>query len=141
MIVHARSPLNGVRQTFGAARAHEVTGSYQGGDIDKSTSNLPAINRRAGSQKSSSSFKVPPDIQQIAIEGSKDPISHVDFVPMHGPKKRVRRLKVREKVKEAATSRDEKSGLVLGRGQLEFCLLYTSPSPRDRTRARMPSSA
>ena len=24
---------------------------------------------------------------------------------------------------------------------LEFCLLYTSPSPRDRTRARMPSSA
>ena len=25
------------------------------------------------------------------------------------------------------------------RGQ--FCLLYTSPSPRDRTRSRMPSSA
>ena len=24
---------------------------------------------------------------------------------------------------------------------LEFCLLYTSPSPRDRTRSRMPSSA
>ena len=23
----------------------------------------------------------------------------------------------------------------------ELCLLYTSPSPRDRTRARMPSSA
>ena len=26
-------------------------------------------------------------------------------------------------------------------GQLLFCLLYTSPSPRDRTRSRMPSSA
>ena len=26
-------------------------------------------------------------------------------------------------------------------GQPEGCLLYTSPSPRDRTRARMPSSA
>ena len=26
-------------------------------------------------------------------------------------------------------------------GQLAFCLLYTSPSPRDRTRSRMPSSA
>ena len=26
-------------------------------------------------------------------------------------------------------------------GQIEFCLLYTSPSPRDRTRSRMPSSA
>ena len=24
---------------------------------------------------------------------------------------------------------------------LESCLLYTSPSPRDRTRSRMPSSA
>ena len=26
-------------------------------------------------------------------------------------------------------------------GMLMFCLLYTSPSPRDRTRSRMPSSA
>ena len=25
--------------------------------------------------------------------------------------------------------------------RLYFCLLYTSPSPRDRTRSRMPSSA
>ena len=25
--------------------------------------------------------------------------------------------------------------------QLDDCLLYTSPSPRDRTRSRMPSSA
>ena len=27
------------------------------------------------------------------------------------------------------------------RDELEACLLYTSPSPRDRTRSRMPSSA
>ena len=26
-------------------------------------------------------------------------------------------------------------------GHLYICLLYTSPSPRDRTRSRMPSSA
>ena len=26
-------------------------------------------------------------------------------------------------------------------GQVDSCLLYTSPSPRDRTRSRMPSSA
>ena len=26
-------------------------------------------------------------------------------------------------------------------GVITFCLLYTSPSPRDRTRSRMPSSA
>ena len=25
--------------------------------------------------------------------------------------------------------------------EASFCLLYTSPSPRDRTRSRMPSSA
>ena len=25
--------------------------------------------------------------------------------------------------------------------KINFCLLYTSPSPRDRTRSRMPSSA
>ena len=44
-----------------------------------------------------------------------------------------------------------KTGLVYGRvmpktilikqPQLRLCLLYTSPSPRDRTRSRMPSSA
>ena len=28
-----------------------------------------------------------------------------------------------------------------GMTQFDFCLLYTSPSPRDRTRSRMPSSA
>jgi isopentenyl-diphosphate delta-isomerase len=28
-----------------------------------------------------------------------------------------------------------------GETSLEACLLYTSPSPRDRTRSRMPSSA
>ena len=26
-------------------------------------------------------------------------------------------------------------------GMIKLCLLYTSPSPRDRTRSRMPSSA
>ena len=30
---------------------------------------------------------------------------------------------------------------VMNVGQLKICLLYTSPSPRDRTRSRMPSSA
>ena len=29
----------------------------------------------------------------------------------------------------------------LGEGCMSACLLYTSPSPRDRTRSRMPSSA
>ena len=29
----------------------------------------------------------------------------------------------------------------LRNSNIYFCLLYTSPSPRDRTRSRMPSSA
>ena len=29
----------------------------------------------------------------------------------------------------------------VGAGSIKGCLLYTSPSPRDRTRSRMPSSA
>jgi len=32
-------------------------------------------------------------------------------------------------------------GLVFNYGETYICLLYTSPSPRDRTRSRMPSSA
>ena len=32
-------------------------------------------------------------------------------------------------------------GAIGGRQQVCICLLYTSPSPRDRTRSRMPSSA
>ena len=32
-------------------------------------------------------------------------------------------------------------GLTLQPNHLYLCLLYTSPSPRDRTRSRMPSSA
>eukprot|EP00657_Telonema_sp_P-1_P004177 TRINITY_DN19658_c0_g1_i1.p2 TRINITY_DN19658_c0_g1~~TRINITY_DN19658_c0_g1_i1.p2 ORF type:complete len:112 (-),score=53.39 TRINITY_DN19658_c0_g1_i1:109-444(-) len=31
--------------------------------------------------------------------------------------------------------------LIAVRGKVYNCLLYTSPSPRDRTRSRMPSSA
>ena len=33
------------------------------------------------------------------------------------------------------------SGMLWGEGPAYICLLYTSPSPRDRTRSRMPSSA
>ena len=36
--------------------------------------------------------------------------------------------------------KDEESEINLT-PMLDVCLLYTSPSPRDRTRSRMPSSA
>ena len=37
--------------------------------------------------------------------------------------------------------RDEDNRLFFELGETGSCLLYTSPSPRDRTRSRMPSSA
>ena len=39
--------------------------------------------------------------------------------------------------------RDEGHDIILAEnaGAARACLLYTSPSPRDRTRSRMPSSA
>ena len=50
---------------------------------------------------------------------------------------RVREAGIIENVKNqpASPERDEMIELCKG------CLLYTSPSPRDRTRSRMPSSA
>ena len=41
------------------------------------------------------------------------------------------------------TFRPEKDGLFCARifGPIKDCLLYTSPSPRDRQKSRMPSSA
>ena len=50
-------------------------------------------------------------------------------------------------VKANALRAEGKDVLVLAAGEPDFdtpaniCLLYTSPSPRDRTRSRMPSSA
>ena len=40
-----------------------------------------------------------------------------------------------------ATEKQLTFGILWGIGIPKFCLLYTSPSPRDRTRSRMPSSA
>ena len=35
----------------------------------------------------------------------------------------------------------EKSGQIIKDLNIKICLLYTSPSPRDRQKSRMPSSA
>ena len=39
------------------------------------------------------------------------------------------------------TSKRDRGMIPCGGSELRTCLLYTSPSPRDRTRSRMPSSA
>ena len=58
-------------------------------------------------------------------------------------------MKAEEKKREAAQAamRYVRDGMIVGVGtgstvnHFIDCLLYTSPSPRDRTRSRMPSSA
>ena len=41
----------------------------------------------------------------------------------------------------ACTAKNIKEGAVKKKDQVKDCLLYTSPSPRDKRQSRMPSSA
>ena len=68
---------------------------------------------------------------------------YIDDVLIHGPtdneylgntRKVLGRLREKKVTANPAKTR-------LGLKEVEYCLLYTSPSPRDRTRSRMPSSA
>ena len=59
--------------------------------------------------------------------------------PLGGRSKRRRRLKPKEE--SIARIRREQRRTSHGIKKVKPCLLYTSPSPRDRTRSRMPSSA
>ena len=52
-----------------------------------------------------------------------------------------RQLRVGEMIKQALSMIFLKDEAKLPNVQTKGCLLYTSPSPRDRTRSRMPSSA
>ena len=46
---------------------------------------------------------------------------------------------LRERLEHSVLSKDQLKAT--RKAQAKACLLYTSPSPRDRTRSRMPSSA
>ena len=48
------------------------------------------------------------------------------------------RMKLTYQVQRQAA--DERKELEKATAEADICLLYTSPSPRDRTRSRMPSS-
>ena len=61
----------------------------------------------------------------------------IDFVDLGGESADVPRLRTNIAELDRVTG----GGLVPGSALLVGCLLYTSPSPRDRTRSRMPSSA
>ena len=50
-------------------------------------------------------------------------------------------LVVREGLIERVESGNPNDEFIASNENIPVCLLYTSPSPRDRTRSRMPSSA
>ena len=60
--------------------------------------------------------------------------TEVSGVPMITPEEEVRLAKLIKKGNQDALDK-------LVRANLRFCLLYTSPSPRDKRQSRMPSSA
>ena len=80
------------------------------------------------------------DLAQRLVEAAKRAgADAADAVAVRGVSQGVQ---VRDgRVEESERSEGDDVGLRVLVGQRQACLLYTSPSPRDRTRSRMPSSA
>ena len=74
------------------------------------------------------------DIDSLFIEKSFDAVSNIDLL-QNFSKKRIYDSDLNQYIKSQKDllEKELKKNLI--------CLLYTSPSPRDRTRSRMPSSA
>ena len=62
------------------------------------------------------------------------------IVDLHAITVAENRFKLKENTLEVAAAYIS-SGIDPKKSKIFICLLYTSPSPRDRTRSRMPSSA
>ena len=70
----------------------------------------------------------------------------IDPTGTHQPKTKPKAQSARQIQSELESNCDkiclnELSNALTKNGKISACLLYTSPSPRDRTRSRMPSSA
>ena len=73
---------------------------------------------------------------------SKDPLTDTPVAQMQDLLDRQKQSYLAEGLVSAATRNDRlERAANLPRAPGDRCLLYTSPSPRDRTRTRMPSSA
>ena len=80
-----------------------------------------------------------------SLEITEDYIELIsDLIEIHGEARVVdlaSQLGVSKPTVNATIQRLQKDGFVSSKPYRSICLLYTSPSPRDRTRSRMPSSA
>ena len=93
-----------------------------------------------------------PDGQQVFVDAfGENPLEaiehHMRIVPVHAPDPAA--IKPHEIILRIQSASVNRVDLLMTSGQYQKmpsppytpCLLYTSPSPRDRTRSRMPSSA
>ena len=75
------------------------------------------------------------------IEANKDqPRKDFDEAPLQELATSLRELGIIQPI-TVHKVRADKYQIISGERRFRACLLYTSPSPRDRTRSRMPSSA
>ena len=94
--------------------------------------------------KKNNSYRYPKTVREM-VEGQRHYVLNEEKLPSvttilsatQSDEKRESLAKWRERVGEAEATRIVDSAGARGTA----CLLYTSPSPRDRTRSRMPSSA
>ena len=79
--------------------------------------------------------------REISISGhdTSDRLSKAERRELQQLKKKSRKTEKELMRKEKALA--ETAALLVLEKKAQACLLYTSPSPRDRTRSRMPSSA
>ena len=75
----------------------------------------------------------------VGVSGGPDSMALLSFLSKVYPLERIFVVHVNHNIRPIDCDRDEK--LVVDFCKSINCLLYTSPSPRDRTRSRMPSSA
>ena len=82
--------------------------------------------------------------EQRGATGIAHFLEHLMFkgTPTRGPKQFARLVEENGGQDNAFTSQDVTSYYVnIASDKIDLCLLYTSPSPRDRQKSRMPSSA
>ena len=86
--------------------------------------------------KETREFEVPPEsIWNIVSNISRsDWVPGVESIELDGNKRIFKMIGMGRLVEEIIECNDENM-------ELSYCLLYTSPSPRDATLSRMPSSA